>query len=104
MDHAIATEVMGWPARSKSPLSGIVIHSVPGDTYRETGGSEYSAFDPSTDMAHAWEVVEKIGDLNLEHLPSGKWLADFRGFAAEADTAPLAICRAALMALKPEGE
>lgn len=65
----------------------------------------------STDIADAWEVVEKLLPLfrfALAQIDSGtKWFAQFeniehfgewKAFEAEEDTAPLAICRAALLA------
>jgi hypothetical protein len=68
----------------------------------------------STDIAAAWEVVEKLRDLGFfldisvavdrfdvdmraDRMPSDWWLRE--GPLAEATTAPLAICRAALQAI-----
>jgi hypothetical protein len=58
----------------------------------------------STEMADAWLVVEQFG---IRHSPSiyqiARWycnfLIDHKRIEASADTAPLAICRAALAAL-----
>lgn len=67
-----------------------------------TYGCHYGSY--STDIAAAWEVVEK---LRMFVLPFGKtdWCStntrNFRGAFENigvADTAPLAICRAALLA------
>ena len=74
----------------------------------------------STDIAAAWEVVEKLVALGFVtvHLSQGikepGWYASFfgdpatdgKGGYARADTAPLAICRAALKATtpNPDGE
>lgn len=62
----------------------------------------------STDISAAWEVVEKLNHhgfllsfLNTRS-PGNRYLVEFRDkgdYVAAADTAPLAICRAALKAL-----
>jgi len=63
----------------------------------------------STDITDAWAVVEKMcNETGCDiikvckrdpELLRGEWSCNFgRGFEAFADTAPLAICRAALMA------
>lgn len=68
-------------------------------------------WSPSTDIAAAWEVVEKIGlfsdeaydgiGFTLWHDANGWFVGtpDFRT-GVQAPTAPLAICLAALEALK----
>lgn len=69
------------------------------------------AFEParpySTDIAAAWEVVGKFGLFNLTRYGDGTWGAQDNARFDEpvvAETAPLAICRASLLALLPEGE
>jgi hypothetical protein len=70
------------------------------------GGPE--EWHPSTDIAAAWEVVEKMRSAGWSYMlrdEGGKHHAFFHlGFEAEAAdadaTAPLAICRAALAALR----
>jgi len=70
----------------------------------------------STDIAAAWTVVEKLiertpeEDIHIEHL-HGEWAVDcfysvhFGGWdeCVLAETAPLAICRAALIATNSKG-
>ena len=60
----------------------------------------------SRDIAAAWEVVEKMRNycFTIGNLPSGYWNASFHGTvdvvgSDTAETAPLAICRAALKAV-----
>lgn len=60
----------------------------------------------STDIAKAWEVVEKMGSYKIEtmhHANGTKHRVSFwngmMGFPVEAETAPLAICRSALLAM-----
>lgn len=68
-------------------------------------------FKPSTDIAHAWEVMEKMHCLQVAPLGSDQWHAcrrqdgdwDCCDWYAIADTAPLAICRAALLSLVEMG-
>ena len=57
-----------------------------------------------TDIAAAWEVVEEMGDcLHLrQHGEQGEWEAWFCGYPnskAHGETAPEAICKAALLAV-----
>jgi hypothetical protein len=76
-------------------------------------GVKLFCFCPSTDIAAAWQVVDyfakKYGDVCLEMvlvenetLTGQEWCVSLRLDAdiALADTAPLAICRAALLAVK----
>lgn len=57
----------------------------------------------SDDISAAFEVAEKIGGLHLMEFTAinHKWRAAFKENIAEAETAPLAICRAALLAVVP---
>lgn len=64
----------------------------------------------SVDISSAWEVVEKMGpsyELKSIHHSSGTvhratFWRGMMGFSVEAETAPLAICRAALLAIEYE--
>lgn len=105
MDRLIAEKVMGWKE----------YHCEGG--YTDTSGyiritdkwaSDENSFHPSTNIANAWEVVEEIvadrQDSAFELFFRGK---DGWGVAttdnvrwALGDTAPLAICRAALKAVQ----
>jgi hypothetical protein len=68
--------------------------------------------DYSTDIAAAWEVVNKSSSFMVtmqdEDLGYTKWYCEYATetgyFEAEADTAPLAICRAALLAVMENTE
>lgn len=53
----------------------------------------------STDIADAWRVAEKLCATVGKQPVSGLWLAYIDSNWAEAETAPLAICRAALIAV-----
>lgn len=57
--------------------------------------------DYSEDIGAAWKVVEKMGEKfdSLSLTISGKWKATVGAFEATAETAPLAICRVALLAV-----
>lgn len=75
---------------------------------------EADNFQPSTDIAAAWQVVERLEAINigveLSHAPDDQWecwsLHQTEPNRYEswgqiwADTAPLAICRAALKAME----
>jgi hypothetical protein len=79
---------------------------LPGVSYR---GDKPTIENYSTDMKAAWEVVERMqanrNVLSLTYLVDTNqkmvWQAEFRlgSFVAWADTAPLAICRASLLAV-----
>jgi len=77
----------------------------PCSEWRYTAYKEYS-----DNIGDAWEVVEKLCDetgcdvakvcKRDPELLRGDWSCNFgRGFEAFGDTAPLAICRAALLAV-----
>lgn len=56
-------------------------------------------WSPSTNIGAAWEVVDEMGDRfdSLSLTLSGKWRVTIGPVEALAETAPLAICRAALL-------
>jgi hypothetical protein len=68
-------------------------------------GCHYGSY--STDISAAWEVLEKMGssyELKSIHHPSGTvhkatFWRGMMGFPVEAETAPLAICRSALLTM-----
>ena len=70
------------------------------DSYFENHLPRYS-----TDIAAAWEVVEKMQSFDLEMEYPGEWRASAMlagsdwGQTISDQTAPLAICRAALLAV-----
>lgn len=87
MDALVARQVMGWPEQDCHP-----------------GALAWAGWSPSTDIDSAWDVVEKMIEkhrVDLHGLRGGKdwrcWVAGFDH--ADAPTAPLAICRAALKAV-----
>ncbi len=86
LDRLVAERVMGWEGRV--------------------------GFTPSRDIAFAWQVVDYLtqvrqwSDFHVEYSCGGSpndppgWLAYFPGATdATGETAPLAICRAALLAI-----
>ncbi len=83
--------------------------------YPVATGTMHDEWQPSTNIAHAWEAAEKL-HIGVLPIGDGLWRAGFsdpKSFVnwweaaeygpcatiAEADTAPLAICRAALKAV-----
>lgn len=94
LDRLIHERVMGKYIISDSYWQGY---------YDDAGHGHYS-----TNIAHAWEVVERMRELGWTPTMSGmtgggEWLVSFTAPASGQDvnvfapTAPLAICRAALM-------
>jgi len=73
-------------------------------------GSRESVYPYSKNITSVWDVVEKMGsvdelhDVDLRTSIRG-WVCvifnAFESFEANAETAPLAICRAALLAVVP---
>jgi len=100
IDKKIATGVMGWIEDQASWVYK------DGDTYRcsyHLKGSH--AWQPSTNIAQAFEVVEKMHSagwsFKLRHFSVGGWVAGFgTRVDAAADTPAMAICKAALEAVK----
>src|SRR4051812_17548037 len=102
LDALIAAKVMGWDVRG--PDDG------PWVALAENGRhATHETFRPSTDIAAAWEVVEHFANYKwLAQSASGRWgtgpmmwecaFASPASFQVVAETAPLAICRAALRA------
>lgn len=99
MDALVAEKVMGWSIRGElwKDKRGTIRRSK--STFEQYEPS--IRWSPSTDIAAAWEVVEKM--------PMGMWpsvdgwvveIPDGSGDEVEAPTAPLAICRAALKAIE----
>ncbi len=116
LDALIAEKVMEWelkPHENKDFWPFFWIMSVP--TGRIDGG--IGSWSPSTDIAHAWEVVEKVreawSNFNLHSANGwGASFGDIRMLEPELDdvterwtpvcnapTAPHAICLAALKAV-----
>lgn len=104
LDALVAEKVMGftvtdWPTGKELPLAGAMAF------LSESQKDRIPHY--STNIAAAWQVVEKL-DLSVIRLNNGRWSAGeayaFENSYAEfrttthADTAPLAICLAALKA------
>lgn len=110
LDALIAEKVMGWfdyyPHFSTEHHFSGWFAEVPKDKLGICMADE--DWSPSTDIAAAWEVVEKV-DADLDARCVDVWRDanhwnfsihyDKRVSIASADTAPLAICRAALLAV-----
>lgn len=102
LDTKVAEVVMGWTRVDD-------LH------YRDANGqymTDGSTFSPSTDWGDAGLVVEKMRQQGRDFVMEsngGEWWAQFAGTEpflsghSDGDTAPLAICRAALAALGKEG-
>lgn len=109
LDALVAEKVMGWhpltsdvPPNAWSTPLGVISWAT----------SSYRSFQPSVDIAAAWQVVEKTGmhifnrafpygarDNSKERWHAAFGMCDDFGCAAScanAETAPLAICIAAL--------
>lgn len=95
LDALIAEKVTGWKP------SGLL-----GKDHKYAVKEFYEPPHYSTDIAAAWEVVDKIAPLDDFRLAfrNGEWFAEFSSMInqfAQAGTAPHAICLAALKAVSP---
>ena len=112
MDAAVGVVVM---RRSTGVING-VCRMARFDGAAEVGSRSFwedsEPWQPSTNIAHAWEVVEKLIERGYQVIVSSQsereWGCDVvrwdrRALASQENelTAPLAICRAALKARKP---
>ena len=106
LDALVAEKVMGW--KSYDRKDGVREWCKPGEKISIVGTVVCldRDWDPSTSISDAWLVVEKLDwDITLEYVVMHGWRAVikrpdlFEGFG-QADTAPEAICRAALEAVK----
>lgn len=113
LDALIAEKVMGLPKLTPGqmePLAGFFdyqdeAHGIHVRYEDADGNGVMRRFCPSLWMNDAWEVVEKMpGHFDLWRYADGEWSARFWcgstviGEKLFADTAPLAICLAALAA------
>ena len=111
LNARVAVEVMGWKPIDRKAAGwgdGPEVWATGDDS--EDGSPTRQWFEPSTDIAAAWKVVEKLGlAFELGWLPTDEglsWDASFgekrgseEGTTTYAATAPLAICLAALKAV-----
>lgn len=106
LDALVAEKVMGW---TRHPDSWPPMYREPGDELRPPGSGYAVVPSYSTAIAAAWEVVEAMRLKFYRFLINGgiydtNWGASFHAnfasgddyFHGYADTASLAICRAAL--------
>ena len=110
LDALVAKGVMGWNWQIDSPTAHLRYCTVPTKKMPDTR----RLFSPSTDIVAAWEVVEKFDflslfktEVDLGFMKPGQWecllVADHVGSRkhyAVCDTAPHAICIAALKAMQ----
>lgn len=119
LDALVAEKVMGWPPigegepyRLHQHRGGVIANGIP---QRFNSGVIPLTWQPSTDIAAAWQVVEAMrpeygfwidGDdgyiVEFQHGMPG--MTDYRHGRAFAPTAPEAICKAALLAKLESGE
>jgi len=94
LDALVAEKVMGWAPEYPGGWLHPPRNHPNRKKYLDHDGC--SVLQPySTDIAAAWEVVEKI-EYNLELIEDEEWIASFFGVRAFGKSAPHAICLAAL--------
>ncbi len=114
LDRLIAEKVMGWKINGPDLFGTTVFDDGKCGRFDRVGSAHGlpvwpagDQFSPSTNIAHAWEVMEKmrsIGNYMIVEDCAADWDAYIptrtnlvRSFG-RGHTAPLAICRAALKA------
>lgn len=106
LDRLVAERVMGVRVRKQSGRNRYEL-VIPGGVNQVDfvdPEAPWSACPPySTSIAHAWEVVERMAprEMRMGRTEAGRYYVNFdhQPMNAVADTAPLAICRAALKAV-----
>jgi hypothetical protein len=109
LDFLIGTKVMGWRLECFADAKQTPIGWVDKDVTKYIATPEWS---PSTNIAHAWQVVEALelrgGLISQMYSQGGCWSVGIEPdpgsgltpcYRAVGETAPLAICRAALEAM-----
>lgn len=112
MDILVAEKVMGWTRKYVGEFGNQIWDSPSQGAYLEDAIPNYS-----TDIASAWEVVEKMKEEGFQFVIGtselfGKPVRYFVEFKKEGtafshnrvytDTVPLAVCRAAMLPALPE--
>ena len=120
IDSQIAEKVMGWEFCERSFMRDVLLcggvgeEMVTEEKWFKNGIAMYfvNRWNPSTNIAHAFEVVEKMKEKEFcftlsDYLDSRFWDANFiifkdstKEFIGTANTPAMAICLAALEAVK----
>lgn len=109
LDRLIAEKVMGWKIINNGPGCFDCIRG----RYPKTGHiMAVTRWNPSSNIAHAWEVLDRLGSTHCGFI--SRFQIDWRAgecfcritrhnkrrlYVGIADNIPLAICRAALLAV-----
>lgn len=129
LDALVAEKVMGWKwwrrenpitgqkwlAESAAPHASMVGAAIPCEVESDLMPEAFDGPDYSRSIAAAWTVVEALKlrspqhDIHIEHIEGQGWsvsccYSQDEGGWADAETAPLAICKAALGAIEKSRE
>lgn len=101
MDALVAEKVMRWKPKGNGWLDG--------NSIRTIEPTSFGSFQPSTDIAAAWEVVGKLLDnagidVTIYNTLFSEWAVDIANdgniiATTICKSAPEAICKAALIAI-----
>ena len=101
INKAIAEKVMEYVIEDIKKDGSLIVDTPDGFLF---------GFSPTSDIRHAWQVVEKMREkgynIQLHNCDGGNWQVDFYDYTQDTvegiayeETVPLAICRAALKAI-----
>lgn len=116
LDALVAERVMGWYLKGRrwiDPERREFAGFTTEPQYDPNSDRDHPLWEPSSDMASAWEVVEKMRPdwrFLFQETPGRRWRAVFSSHSErdlakmeDADSAPEAICKAALQAVGLRG-
>jgi hypothetical protein len=124
LDRLVAEKVLGWHLEPSGPDMGDGNWHDADGHFKHCSPKSFiglRAWNPSTSVAHAWEIFDAkpewspiVGRVTAKHpmaamlgtLPHSPWMCEImpggKGQTHWADSAPLAICLAALAAVGGE--
>lgn len=110
IDALVAEHIMGWPTIDSHTCLSVpwkaghkgFIHDGRPQSYGPVGFVGAKPWSPSTNIAAAWEIMEKMKAedcyAEVSTLPDGQWYAQVSYVDKQSDSPTLAICLAALAA------
>ncbi|MDB4893108.1 MAG: Phage sandwich domain [Gemmatimonadetes bacterium] len=93
-DEWIAEHVMGWARDGRHFRDGV-------GRIRTIDVTSFGSFQPSSDVAAAFEALDSVGGIVTIQRKMGEWFVSIGSETRWAATLPLAICEALLASVLP---